>query len=218
MVNERSVKYLDGIIHYDGNHSVEFDINEIVIDLNEVEPNIIYEENSSKTHKPPTKTIVKKNTVFRFNYDKDYIKECELDDSYVCANSRKILGYSGNTLYLDKIYLSSDKKVILGLFEHGVYVYKKTYESNGDTCADKSFGNYEIKNDKVYLTEKASVTCNSCVFVNNTSDKIFVIENNNLLDNISNNTLMLQNKYSNSVVEIAYELGYFDGNIICENN
>ncbi len=217
MVNEKAVKMLQGVIHYDGNHSLDFDINEVVVDLNETRPNIIYvEDNSTNPSKPNKKTKIIKSTVYKFEYDNNYNKNCELEEDFVCASSKKILGYAGNKLYLDKIYVSSDKSVIIGLFEHNIYAYKKIY-NNESTCADKSFGKYEIKNNKLYLDEKASVYCDGCVNTNKTKDYSFEIKNKTIKDSISNKDLILQEKYNEYVVNIAYELGYFDGNILCKD-
>ncbi len=218
MVNERAVKLLEGIIHYDGNHTFDFDINEVVVDLNETRPRIIYVEDNSTTKpgKGGKKTTIIKSTVYKFNYDSEYTKNCELDPSFTCANSKNILGYSGNKLYLDKVYLSSDKTVILGLFEHNIYAYKKVY-NDGEECADKSFGKYEIKNNKIYLYEKASVKCNGCINTYNNKDKTLELKDNTIKDDMSSKNLKLLEKYNEIIISIAYELGYFDGNILCNN-
>ena len=215
--NDRTVKYLEGTIPYEGNSSINFDVNEVVVDLREVTPKVKYVEKNSTTgdsggNKPASKPKTETVTVYRFNYDKDYIKTCKLDESLTCASSKKILGYNGDSLYLSQVFVNSDSGAILGLFEHNIYVYKKTYNIDGE-CNDKSYGKYEIKKDKIYLYEKANVTCDGCVNTLDLADNTFEIKNNTI--NYKNSELKLLTKYSNEVINIAYELGYFDGNIQC---
>ena len=217
MVNEKAVKLLEGVIHYDGNHSLDFDINEVVVDLNETTPKIIYvEDNSTKPGQTKPKTKIVKTTVYKFEYDENYTKNCELEEDFTCASSKKILGYNGNKLYLDKVYVSKDNSIILGLFEHNIYAYKRVYK-DGETCVDKSFGKYEIKSGRIYLYEKASVKCNGCINTSNIKDKTFSVKNNIVKDTLNNADLVLLDKYNDIVINIAYELGYFDGNILCKN-
>jgi len=215
LVNDRTIKYLEGTIHQDGNSSIEFDANEIVIDINVVEPtNKTVPETKPN---PPKKTKIVKNTVYRFNYDKDYSKACELEESYKCASSKKLLGYDGSKLYLKYIYVSDDKKTIIGLFEHNIYAYKHLYNDidNGE-CASKSFGTYNTKDGVIKLFEKASSGCSGCIDEDNTSNKSYTLKDNIIEDTTNNKKLKLLTTYSDDITSIAYELGYFDGNVVCQ--
>ena len=215
LVNNRTKMYLEGSIHYDKNSTINFDANEVIIDIHEVKPKVIYEENGTKKQKVVTKKVVK-DSVYRFNFDENYSKNCELYDNAECANSKKILGYSGNKLYLDKIYVSEDGSIILGLFEHNLYSYKYTYQKDKE-CHDKSFGKYTIKNNKIILDEKASIDCDYCVNTKDVSNKTFDFNNNTIVNFINEKNLILLDKYSDAVIDIAYEMGYFDGNILCKD-
>ena len=141
---------------------------------------------------------VNPSTVFKFSHS-NTPKICTN-----CASSKDILGVDTKDIGLVAAY-GEEGLPIIGFFEYGIYSY-----SYGTDCATRSYGTYEEKNGKIYLTEKAHGKCDACIYTGNLKNYVLEISNGVVVDR-DNATRMSKIKNLNGA-KLSYleDLIYFN--------
>ena len=155
---------------------------------------------SQKVEKPAKNETVEVNPseVFRFSHS-NTAKDCKN-----CASSKDILGVDTSNIGLIAAY-GEDGLPIIGFFEYGIYSY-----SYGQDCATRSYGTYEEKDGKIYLTELAHGKCDACIYTGGLKNYTLEISNDVIVDrdnSIRMNKIKNLNKAKLSYLE---DLLYFD--------
>ncbi len=154
----------------------------------------------------PTTTVVDDNGVVEVNPSKvfKFSHSNTAKDCKVCASSRDILGSDTDDIGLLAAY-GEEGLPIIGFFEYGIYSY-----SYGEGCANRSYGTYEQKDGKIYLTELAHGQCDSCIYTGNLKNTVLEIVDGVVTDRDKG---IRMNKIKNlSTAKLSYleDLIYFD--------
>lgn len=142
---------------------------------------------------------VNPSEVFKFTHS-NTAKDCRN-----CASSKDILGVDTDNLGLVAAY-GEDGLPIIGFFEYGIY----SYSYGNSTCATRSYGTYEEKDGKIYLTELAHGKCDSCIYTGGLKNYTLEISDGVIVDRDNSTRMVRIKNLSKAKLTYLEDLIYFD--------
>ncbi len=121
-----------------------------------------------------------------------------------CASSQDILGVDTNDIGLLTAY-GEEGLPIIGFFEYGIYSY-----SYGNDCATRSYGKYEEKDGKIYLTELARGNCDSCIYTGGLKTYTLDISKDVIVDRENSTRMKKIDNLNTAKLSYLEDLIYFD--------